>query len=148
VINIYPSLTAPFWWVTDLIWLGALVGALTAIIKFVPPFWRIVVRFVTTVNALADLPQFMITTARTLADQDAGAIIRDKKIEEIHHEVKYNNGSSVKDAIKRVEEGVAGLYDKTAATDLKTIALADELERTRPPITRSAVRLPRKRPTA
>jgi uncharacterized coiled-coil protein SlyX len=67
----------------------------------------------TLTQALADLPAFIERTDHTLDEQNV-------KIGEIHHEVQYNNGSSVKDAIARVEEGVAGLYEHVADIDERT----------------------------
>lgn len=125
-------------WAQWVLLIGAILTALGVIVVTVRKAWpafvvfvRTLARFVSTMNALADLPQFMITTAATLQAQDAGAIERDKKIEEIHHEVHYNNGSSVKDAIKRVEDGVAGLYTKPEI-DAKTKVLSEEIKKTRP----------------
>lgn len=126
-------------WLHWLVALAIILAALGALIVFIRKTWPILTRFVATMNSLADLPQFMITTARTLADQDEGAVIRDKKIEEIHHEVQYNNGSSVKDAIARVEKGVAGLYTREEI-DAKNAQLSDEIENTRPVIRKPAAR--------
>lgn len=62
-------------------------------------------KFVQVVDSIADLPQFMTTTSATLAEQDV-------KIAEIHHEVHFNNGSSVKDAVTRVEKKLDGLLEE------------------------------------
>ena len=48
------------------------------------------------IDSVKELPQFIARTDATLAAQD-------KKIGEIHHEVHYNNGSSVKDSQARTE---------------------------------------------
>jgi hypothetical protein len=133
-------------WVQWVIAIGAIATALGSIILLFRKLWPALTLFVRTVNALGDLPQFMSTTAHTLADQD-------QKIEEIHHEVQFNNGSSVKDAItrmettvsantkrlqtmqgnqRRIERGVKGLYTREEI-DAKNAAFSDELERTRPP---------------
>jgi len=48
-------------------------------------------------DALTTLPEFMADTTATLKSQD-------EKIAEIHHEVQYNNGTSVKDSIERIED--------------------------------------------
>jgi len=60
------------------------------------PFIKGLVAFVGVVPILLTLPKFM---------EDVN-----KKIEEIHHEVHFNDGSSAKDGILRVEVGVKGLY--------------------------------------
>lgn len=54
------------------------------------------------IDSVKDLPEFIERTDAVLQGQD-------KQIAEIHHEVHYNNGSSVKDAVARVESGVAAL---------------------------------------
>jgi hypothetical protein len=91
-------------WLQWVIAVAAVVAFIAGAIRTVPPAWRVVSTFVKTINALADLPgelekqaQFRADTERTLAGQD-------KQIADIHHEVHYNNGSSVKDAIRRVEQ--------------------------------------------
>ena len=124
MINIYPDIMASPWvgWIAAA---GLIAAALTAFIKFVPPAWRALVKFTATVNSLTDLPQFMVTTAATLAAQN-------EQLAVIHHEVNYNNGSSVKDAIGRVEKGVAGLYVRADATDKAAADLRVDLEAPRP----------------
>lgn len=57
------------------------------------------------IDAVKDLPAFIDRTDKTLEAQDT-------KIAEIHHEVHFNNGSSVKDGVSRVESGVADLTVK------------------------------------
>ena len=66
-----------------------------------------------------------------------------EKVDQIHHEVHYNNGSSVKDAVRRVEtklgkveEGVKGLYSRADASDAADADLRRELENTHPPLKR------------
>lgn len=83
-------------------WIVA-IGALIAVLV---KLWPALTQFVTIMNAVTGLPEFI---ART-----------NTSVDEIHHEVHYNDGTSAKDAIKRVEDGVAGLYDKVEglASDL------------------------------
>lgn len=143
-----------FWqWV---LLVGAILTALAILYGFGRRLWKalgVIARLTAAAPALMDLPQFMITTAHTLAAQD-------RQIEEIHHEVQFNNGSSVKDAVtrvesvltqntkklttqlaaqRRIEKGVKGLYtrvdanEKAATVDRASIAAAQkELEDTRP----------------
>lgn len=96
-------------WLQWVIAVAAVVAFLGAAIRVVPAVWRSVKRFIQTVDSLADLPeelvsqkQFREETTQTLASQDT-------KIAEIHHEVNFNNGSSVKDSITRVEASVIAL---------------------------------------
>lgn len=75
-------------------WLVA-AALLVLIIRKTWPWFRKAVRLV---DALAELPDFMERT--------------DQRIKEIHHEVHYNDETSVKDAVSRVELGVKGLYER------------------------------------
>lgn len=61
-------------------------------------FWPTLKKAIKLTDALADLPAFITRT--------------DKAIEDILHEVKYNNGSSVKDGIRRLEESNKSLHKK------------------------------------
>lgn len=133
-------------WVQWILTLTIIVAALLGLLALVRKVWPILTRFVNTINSLADLPQFMVTTAATLAYQD-------EKIAEIHHEVHYNNGSSVKDSQARTEadvaelkltvagidEGVKGMYPRLDDQDLRFDSadqdradLREDLEQTRP----------------
>lgn len=64
---------------------------------------------------------------------------QDEALADIRHEVQFNNGSSVKDAIKRVEltserleDGIKGLYKRADATDATTADLRTDLDLTKP----------------
>jgi hypothetical protein len=106
----------------DFSWLGQInlwqvavfIIALYIIFRLLVKFWPWLRKLMTLTQALADLPAFIARTDSTLSAQDV-------KIDDIHHEVQYNNGSSVKDAIKRVEEGVAGLYTHVNEIDERTL---------------------------
>lgn len=103
-------------------WVAAAAIVATFIVKVVWPQVRAFVRFM---DAIAALPKFMVDTTATLNAQDT-------KIADIHHEVRYNNGSSVKDALKRVEEGVKGLFTRLDAADVDRAELREDLEATGP----------------
>ena len=82
-----------------LVWSAGALGLVLAIRWAVQKGWPAVKRFaaalsrfVHVVESVNDLPQFMVDTT--------------SKIDEIHHEVHFNNGSSVKDAVTRVEGDV------------------------------------------
>ena len=90
-----------------LILLTIIAATVAGVISVVRKSWPVARAFVVTINALAELPvalsdqaAFRVMTTATLAAQDL-------KIEEIHHEVHFNNGSSVKDAIERIESIIA-----------------------------------------
>ena len=61
---------------------------------------RAILTFARVVDAVQGLPDFIDRTDSTLEEQN-------KKISEIHHEVHFNDGSSVKDAVIRTEQDVA-----------------------------------------
>lgn len=63
-----------------------------AVLAFMVKAWPFIRNTFSILDALSTLPKFMEETAH--------------KLESIHHEVNYNNGSSVKDAIVRIESGV------------------------------------------
>jgi hypothetical protein len=67
------------------------VGAF-AVLAFVVKAWPFIRNMFNILDALVNLPKYMDDTS--------------EKLESIHHEVNYNNGSSVKDAITRIESGV------------------------------------------
>jgi hypothetical protein len=107
-------------WMQDIsLWQLALVGIFLILIgRLLFRFWPWLRRLVALVDALTKLPEFITKTT--------------KAIDEIHHEVHYNNGSSVKDAVARVEEGVAGLYAEVKNLDRADAEIREELEQTRP----------------
>lgn len=129
-------------WLQWVLAAAAVVGFVVAVIKGVPPAWRALTTFVTTINDLSDLPaelakqkRFRIEVRGILSNQDktlAGQNLvlakQDTKISEIHHEVQYNNGSSVKDGVRRVEKGVAGVEKGVAGLYEVTAQLQKELD--------------------
>jgi len=68
---------------------------------------RAVLTFARVVDAVQELPDFIERTDKTLEAQNKILKSQDKQIADIHHEVHYNNGSSVKDAVKRIEDSLA-----------------------------------------
>ena len=79
-----------------------------------------IVHFAQIVDAVQGLPDFIDRTDNTLEKQNKTLAAQNKQIADIHHEVHYNNGSSVKDGVQRVETGLAGLHVEVAviASDL------------------------------
>jgi len=87
-------------------WTAGLVGAVLFVVWFKRKGWpwlqafaRAIIKTAEVVNAVQELPEFITRTDATLAAQD-------EQIADIHHEVHFNNGSSVKDAVTRVETTV------------------------------------------
>lgn len=133
-------------WLQWLLAVAAIIGFIVGAIKGIPPAWRFVTRFVSTVNDLAELPtelaemktfrqETKLTLAQqnvTLAKQNTTLASQDQKIAEIHHETHFNNGSSIKDATVRIETGVAGLYTKIEALEKEDADLRRDFEDTKP----------------
>lgn len=88
-------------------WIAAFFLLLVLIVK-VWPWIRGLVRLV---DNLQSLPAFMERTDQELKSQT-------EKISEIHHEVNYNNGGSVKDAVSRLDANVTELIERVGAAEL------------------------------
>lgn len=109
----------------NLFQIAVVIVALYVIARLLMRFWPWLRKVMDLTAALAQLPKFMTDTTATLAAQDT-------KIDVVHHELSYNNETSVKDALRRVELGVKGLYDRADAADLSDAEIREELERTQP----------------
>ena len=83
----------------------AIIAGLYVLTRFLIRFWPWLKKVIRFFDALAELPVFMVDTNKTMAEQNV-------KLADIHHEVHYNNGTSVKDAMDRVELGVKGIYHR------------------------------------
>lgn len=136
-----PALNPPPWLVAFLqsvnlwdaaLWTFGAIAFVAAAWAFARKAWpalrafaRAVLTLAQLIESLRGLPAFIVRTDATLAAQDA-------RIGEIHHELHPNSGTSMNDALRRVEEGVAGLY--TAVDDLAAVddRLWSELENTHP----------------
>ena len=85
-----------FWDEVSVLQAAGWVLAGFAVLAFVVKAWPFIRNTFRILDALAQLPDFIERTDETLKAQKV-------TIDEIHHEVNYNNGSSVKDAIHRLE---------------------------------------------
>jgi len=92
-------------WVQTLATICALIAGLYVSIRFLIRFWPWLKKVIAFIEALGKLPIFMAETNTTMAQQS-------KALADIHHEVHYNNGTSVKDSMERVELGVKGIYHR------------------------------------
>jgi hypothetical protein len=98
--------------------IGALFGALAAIVSSIRRtwkwFWKTFVpwirRAVSLVNTLADIPDTLtaMDVRTTGIEQQVKALVT--LSDDIRYELKNNGGGSTKDAVDRVEAGVAGIY--------------------------------------
>jgi hypothetical protein len=140
-------------WAQALVTVSIVIAFLLGLLRAVRPWWKFVTRFVRMVNSSMELPEFIERTDQTLKDQNATLAAQKEilddhtaKIEEIHHEVHFNNGSSVKDAVtrvekrqlasnrtqRRIEKGVAGLYDRVDAADAAAAEIRKDFDDTHP----------------
>ena len=96
----------------------------------VPPgalaFAKAIINWAAIAAALNGLPEFIERT-----DQRLGS--HSQKIDGIYHETHKNDGSSIKDAVGRLEVGVAGLHQKIKALQDTDAVLRAEIENTNPP---------------
>lgn len=140
------SVDAPSWLVTWLegvsVWDAVLwvVGAVALIVFIQKKGWRSVLAFARAILATAEvidhvreLPTFIARTDETHGQIQATLAEQDLKIAEIHHEVNYNNGSSVKDGVARVEAGVKGLYDEIESLRQADADMRADFENTQNP---------------
>lgn len=95
------------------LWIVAAVLLIGLVVKL----WPFVKNAVAIVDALVALPAMtkQITQMQT-------------QIDGIHHETHKNDGSSIKDAVARVEEGVSGLHGRMDDVDRQLASLASEDE--------------------
>lgn len=114
-----------FWSSISVFTAAAWVIGFLAVVGFLVKSWPKIRAFVKIMDSLAALPQFMADTTKTLASQDT-------KIGDIHHEVRYNNGTSVKDGLDRVEKGVAAINIRLDTADKDRKELREDLESTGP----------------
>ena len=77
-----------------------------ALFTFVVKAWPFIRSFFQILDALVKLPGFIAKTDKFM-DETA------KSVKDIHHEVQFNNGSSVKDAVQRIENKVLELEVST-----------------------------------
>lgn len=100
-----------------IIWGAFIIAVCVAIYKA----WPVVTRFVRTVNALGELPEFITATSDTLErHSDTLATIK--------HEVLPNNGGSLRDEVDRQGVRLIAVDEKLAADNDRIY----ELERTIP----------------
>lgn len=104
-----------------ILWLAAIVGLVVFIRK---KGWRWIIAFARAILATAEvidhvreLPAFIEETKTTLARQN-------ELIESIHHETHTNNGSSIKDGVGRLEQGVEGIHGRLDEVERNVASLA------------------------
>jgi hypothetical protein len=111
-------------WLQWVLGVAAVVAFVGGAIKVIPGAWRFVSQFVTTINSLADLPEFIDKTKSTLTAQDDA-------LSAIKHEVLPNNGGSLRDAVDRHGDVLAEVQAKLANDNTRIIELQDRDSRGR-----------------
>ena len=99
-------------------WVIAIITLIALILKL----WPVVSKFVQIVNATAGLPKFIQEMEARLVVDDTRHKALSKQVSEIHHEVHFNNGTSVKDGVRRIEQKLNDQIEPT----LKALARSDE----------------------
>jgi len=89
------------------LWVGGIGVALAFIVKM----WPFIRKFFNIVDALTTLPEYMTATRAFMNTTDEKLDKQYQDITDIRHEVQYNNGSSVKDAVSRIENAVKDLTE-------------------------------------
>lgn len=102
----------------NLLQIAVVICALYVIGRLLMRFWPWLRKAMLLIDSLGALPAYMERT--------------DKQIAEIHHETAYNNETSMKDAVRRVELGVKGLYDRVDELSASDEQMRRDIEDTRP----------------
>lgn len=137
-------------WVTPVsVWqttatISILIVAIFIVVRMLMRFWPWLRKVMALFDALAKLPKFIVDVMAFIEKVVKYMHDNNEAIGEIRHELTTNNGSSVKDAVKRVEIGVVGLHEKVdeqkVALDAADAALRHDFEDTVP-----LVRKPKKK---
>ena len=101
-----------------LIWIGLVIALIVGIRKA----WPSLSRFVSTINALAELPEFITKTNKTLQAQNA-------LLATIKHEVLPNSGGSMRDAVDRQGVALKEVNDKLAKDHVRIEVLEHTIPR-------------------
>lgn len=89
---------------TSLVAVIAWVVIAVIVILFVWRIWPLISKSVRALDALGQLEKHMSDTKTTLQALDDRMDGLETKVNSIHHETHRNDGSSIKDAVKRIED--------------------------------------------
>ena len=92
--------------VQAILWLAAL----SVLLGFVVKLWPVVSKFVATVNALSDLPEKL------------------RLLDEVHHEVRPNTGTSLNDSVRRTERRVAEIDSRLGRVEGQMDAQSEQID--------------------
>ena len=116
----------------NLLQVAVVIVALYVIARLLMRFWPWLRKGMELTAALAQLPDFIERTDLALQSQDLA-------IKAIYHETHQNNGSSLKDQVGLVVEGVAALHLRSDEMNIAGLArselireLREDLEKTKP----------------
>lgn len=128
------SVEAPDWLVDFLggisLWDAILIiAALVVVILFIKnKGWKTVVALARGIINAAQILEAVQGLPAYIARADERNARLEEKVDGIHHETHKNDGSSIKDAVARVEEGVAGLHGRMDDVDRQLVTLTREDE--------------------
>ena len=89
---------------TSLIAVVAWVVIAVVVLLFIWKIWPLISKAVRAIDALGSLEKHMAETTTKLKDIDGRFSKVEEKILEVHHETHKNDGSSIKDAVTRIEK--------------------------------------------
>lgn len=103
-------------WLPALLWVITIVAVVGFGARTIYRLWPIISRFVTTIDSLGKLPQFILETKATLDQQN-------KTLSTIKHELFPNSGKSLRDAVNRQAADVSEIKQKLANDNTRIINL-------------------------
>lgn len=112
-------------WLQWILVAGVALAVVAGAIRSIPPLWKFLQKAIGLVNALAELPEFLEKNDPIL-DELAKQVVND------HGHVNLRSQlDRIEDAQKRLETGVAGLYDDQQELT-KRVDSAEDTWRKRP----------------
>ena len=123
--------------------ISILVVAIYVITRMLMRFWPRLRKVITLFDALGELPRFMVEVQKFMPTVLLYMTDNNKAMDEVHRELTTNNGTSLNDAVRRVEisveevrSGVDGLHKKVdeqkLALEAEDAKIRQEIEKTKP----------------
>jgi hypothetical protein len=120
-----------FWESVSVVELAGWSVGIIAVLTLLGRGWPRLRGFVRVIDSLGVLPGFIERTEEFQERTTESLVARDETISDIHREVKFNGGSTLKDAIRRLEIAVQGLADRADAAEVAAELLRVDLESNR-----------------
>jgi hypothetical protein len=120
-----------FWESVSVVELASWSVGIIAVLTLLGRGWPRLRAFVRVIDSLGVLPGFIERTEEFQERTTESLVARDETIADIHREVNFNGGSTLKDAIRRLEIAVQGLADRADAAEVAAELLRVDLESNR-----------------